>query len=634
MNNITLIWDIYLNSTNNLFKECKKIIEIDLSNIDSSNITEMESTFYECSSLISLNLSNFDTSKVTVMGYMFYGCSSLISLNLFNFHTSQVINMNSMFNQCSSLISLNLSNFNTSFVTIMEAMFCRCSLLISLNLSNFNTSKVTTMEAMFFECSSLTFLDLSNFNALLAGNSLDCIFSNCYKLEYINLKFSKINQNIYLSEYCSSHQPNLTFCSENEEWSRAFGLTDIQYINCINNITSFNIIETLNRVKCLTKKKEFNNICKIYGNIIFKKSELIDNIEYINCYQYKEDYYFDGLVLEYKSCYPTCKTCDKNGNETEHNCIVGKEEYIFEINLSIYKKCFKHLKKEIDIITEKNIKINNRTELIQNMINNLFNQLNISKIDTGKNKKINGNNISMIITSTKHQKNNQYDKMIIIDLGKCENILKNEYNISQNDSLYILQILSEEEGMKIPKIEYEVYYSSYNDNFTKLNLTLCKGTKIEISIPVKINDDLDKYNLNSGYYNDICYKTTSKNGTDINLKDRRNEYVQNNMALCEENCELIDYDAHEKVKCFCEIKTYLYPNFDFKFNKNDCYKSFTYIKNIANINVIKCYKIVFSIKNLINNFGFFFMAFIMFLYFITIIIFRFVSFKNLKNRII
>ena len=90
-----------------------------------------------------------------------------------------------------------------------------------------------------------------------------------------------------------------------------------------------------------------------------------------------------------------------------------------------------------------------------------------------------------------------------MNLGQCENILKKKYNISNNDSLYILQIVSEEEGMKIPKIEYEVYYPLNNSNIlTKLDLSLCKDTKIEISIAVKINDTLDKYNSSSDYYND------------------------------------------------------------------------------------------------------------------------------------
>ena len=150
-----------------------------------------------------------------------------------------------------------------------------------------------------------------------------------------------------------------------------------------------------------------------------------------------------------------------------------------------------------------------------------------------------------------------------MNLCNCENILKNNYNISYNDLLYILQIISQEnENIKIPKIEYEIYYPFYNNNtLIKLDLNLCKNTKIEISIPVTINDILDKYNPKSGYYNDICYKTKSESGTDISLKDRRNEFVDNNMTLCEENCDLINYNyTNEKVKCSCDIKININQN--------------------------------------------------------------------------
>ena len=118
----------------------------------------------------------------------------------------------------------------------------------------------------------------------------------------------------------------------------------------------------------------------------------------------------------------------------------------------------------------------------------------------------------IILTSTQNQKINEDKNNITMNLGECENILKNEYNISEDVSLYMLQIISEEEGMKIPKVEYEVYYPLHNNNnLTKLDLTLCKDTKIEISIAVKINGTLDKFNSSSDYYNDICSKTTSEN---------------------------------------------------------------------------------------------------------------------------
>ena len=41
------------------------------------------------------------------MSMMFWGCSSLKELNLSNFNTSKVTNMESMFSNCNSLENLN-----------------------------------------------------------------------------------------------------------------------------------------------------------------------------------------------------------------------------------------------------------------------------------------------------------------------------------------------------------------------------------------------------------------------------------------------------------------------------------------------------------------------------------------------
>ena len=69
--------------------------------------------------MTSIDLSALDTSEVTNMGGMFIGCSSLTNLDVSNFDTSQVTNMVSMFNSCSSFRSLDVSNFDTSKVTNM-----------------------------------------------------------------------------------------------------------------------------------------------------------------------------------------------------------------------------------------------------------------------------------------------------------------------------------------------------------------------------------------------------------------------------------------------------------------------------------------------------------------------------------
>ena len=147
---------------------------------------DMNSMFRNMSSLISLNLSNFDTSKVTNMSYMFFNTSSLTSLNLSNFDTSQVMNMDSIFRRMTNLTTIDLSNFDTSKVTDMSSMFSDMHNLTTLNLSNFNTSKVMYMNRMFTDMHNLTNLNISNFDTSQVTNMRD-MFSNVRNLTTLNL---------------------------------------------------------------------------------------------------------------------------------------------------------------------------------------------------------------------------------------------------------------------------------------------------------------------------------------------------------------------------------------------------------------------------------------------------------------
>ena len=167
-------------------QKIKNSLEIDLSNFDTSQVTNMSSMFYGMHILTSLNLSNFDTSKVTNMNLMFYDLRNITSLNLSNFDTSQVTRMISMFEGMSSLTTLNLSNFNTSQVIVMGHMFDGMSTLTSLNLSNFDTSKVTDMGDMFSNMRSLTSLNLSNFETSQVTN-MEAMFANMSSLTALNL---------------------------------------------------------------------------------------------------------------------------------------------------------------------------------------------------------------------------------------------------------------------------------------------------------------------------------------------------------------------------------------------------------------------------------------------------------------
>ncbi|EPD1700519.1 BspA family leucine-rich repeat surface protein, partial [Enterococcus hirae] len=120
-----------------------------LSQLDTSNVTDMSKMFKGMSSITSLDVSGFDTSKVTNMQHMFSGMSSVTSLDVSGFDTSNVTDMANMFRGMSSVTSLDVSGFDTSNVTTMENMFYNISSVTSLDVSVFDTSNVTTMQDMF-----------------------------------------------------------------------------------------------------------------------------------------------------------------------------------------------------------------------------------------------------------------------------------------------------------------------------------------------------------------------------------------------------------------------------------------------------------------------------------------------------
>ena len=135
LNYIKLVWSQPIINCSIMFQDCKNILEIDLSNFDSSSVIDMKYMFDNCQSLTSINFKNFKTSKVNALSCLFRNCKSLISLNLSGFKTINNEGTNQMFLGCESLTSLNLSNFDTSKVSFFfKSMFENCSNLVYINM--------------------------------------------------------------------------------------------------------------------------------------------------------------------------------------------------------------------------------------------------------------------------------------------------------------------------------------------------------------------------------------------------------------------------------------------------------------------------------------------------------------------
>ena len=113
--------------------------------------------FYYMANLQSITgMSNLNTSEVTNMAFMFYGCNQLTSIDLSHFNTSQVTDMSVMFYGCIGLTSLDLGSFNTSKVTDMSYMFRHSNNLRTIYVGDgWSTAAVTNSATMFYNCTSL-----------------------------------------------------------------------------------------------------------------------------------------------------------------------------------------------------------------------------------------------------------------------------------------------------------------------------------------------------------------------------------------------------------------------------------------------------------------------------------------------
>ena len=420
---------------------------------------------------------------------------------------------------------------------------------------------------------------------------------------------------------------------------------------------------------------------KCNDNYYPKENDDLNYGEYIECYNEINGYYVDKTNSIFKKCFHTCETCDKGGNAENHNCILCNNNFPFGIKMNNYFNCYfncsfyyyfdvgnnYHCTENQSCPIEYPRLLANRLECIKNDINYLMQNIaEIEKnetqnenqneeqkeeqkkeeikyydtimnkseeiftsdyydtlnIDKGEKEVINAGKVTIVFKTTQDSKNDTNDNLTSIDLGECETLLRNYYNISKNEFIYLKQTEVEQEGIQIKKVECNVYAKLSNSNLIKLNLSVCKDTKMILSVPIKISESLDKLNISSGYYNDICYVTTSDSGTDITLEDRKKEYMKRKNIICQEGCDFSNYDYNtQRANCSCDVKESSSSFANMNINTTKLYEKFIDLNNILNFQFMVCYNILFSKNGIIHNIAFYALIILIIFHLLTIIIF-------------
>ena len=520
----------------------------------------------------------------------------------------------------------------------------------------------------------------------------DCKNDNEYIYEYNNncIKICPENKKIYEKQKlclddCNEEQfeyENKCFDDCPKELFRIF----IERNKCIDKVPSgfFNDIIRNIYKKCFSRCQicnqagnENNNNCVECkdGYSFLKDSLAIPN----NCYEKCDNYYYFDKNNKYK-CVDACPPDFGKLISPKNKCIddcKNDDEYIFEYENQCLKACPDKLKidyetkqclvscytnqfesentcyydfpKDCDnskFFEDGNILINN----IENFDDMLYEViLTAYPPEPGKKMMIQrpDNKVSQISNSMSdlkelNEKSDKVPEISIVDLGECEKILKQTYNISENDTLIFIknEIKSNKSSEKNVQIEV---YSPYTKE--QLNLSICDEIPVNIYVPTELKKETkqiyekmkksghDMFNINDAFYQDICIPFDSSNGTDMILSDRIDYIYNNDDTKCQPNCQYSNYSIESKyLSCSCYIAEEINNKTEKvdKFNAKKIYESFYEVLKYSNYGLVTCYNIILNINALKANLGSIIIIFFFFCYLICLFIFIF-SYKEPKN---
>ena len=695
-NNVTLKFDIDIKTCENMFANLDKIIEINLSKFDASKVTNMKSMFYKCYNLEKIEFGKIDTSKVENMESLFEYCKKLSSIDLSNFDTSSVITMSSMFRHMEKIKYIDASSFKTPKLTNMYDMFGYCYELLYVNLSSFDTSKVVDMRGIFVDCWNLRFADLQNFDTSLV-TTFEYSFSKCKSLIYLNFKSFKVKEMVALEQTFDNVPKSVNYCYDDNSVQN-YLIKDNKIVSncpdlCFQNDRKIDLVQNKCVNSCTNERYEYNNLCFDDCPPGTYKVFLNRNI----CLNDITHFYLDKTNHIYKECYKNCKSCNGQSDEANNNCNLCIDNYMFindpfaipfncylkcefyyyfenvnnykctqndscPVNYKLIedeKKCIKECKMDGIYIFEYNKKCFTKCPVGTKELFDLFlcynenesgdmifknlgeyirkGYMNLIFKNITKNKEdyiAAYGNITYQLTTSDNQKNKTRNNLSSIDLLNCENILRDIYDINDSLSLNILKVEYRNENLLIPIVGYEIYHPLNN---SKLDLKYCNET-IKLEIPVSINEnELYKYETNSEFYTDNCFSYTSENGTDIILNDRKQEFVDNNLSLCENKCTYVKYDKNTKQsQCDCYIKNEIDLIYDIIENPNKLSNNFSSEESSSinsNILSLKCTKELFSKNGLKNNISSYILSIIFLLFLSSIVLFLKCGYPLLEEKI-
>ena len=324
-----IIFKIILKSLNDIFKDNRELIKVDLSSLEMEKVLSMNSSFSGCENLKEVNLERINTNNLVDMSYTFEKCNNLKNLDLSSIKPNNILNTKGIFSECDKLEIINIS----SFEKVDESMFEGIKSKPNIISNQYASKSISNIFQYLFNINiNITIIE----NKEIHNRTDKCIIGENEKCKECSRTIPEncltCNKGFYLPLNEIDNKVCLP-CNKIENCSSCFG--DKYHIVC----SSCDSLFYLENNKCI--KKEKKESCIIGENEKCKsckeEEDLIDQCQTCN----------EGYYLSKNTNKTECLKCDLENclecNEKNNNlrCLKCKNGYESLNNLCIEKECEK-----------------------------------------------------------------------------------------------------------------------------------------------------------------------------------------------------------------------------------------------------------------------------------------------------
>ena len=649
-----------------MFNSCTSMEYARIANINSNIIDNMDHMFYNCIALTSIELVDIKTFNVDNMNSVFEKCSSLKVLDLSYITTEQVTSMNNIFADCTSLLALEIPNFQmqklmegtNTFKNVNKLRYVNIQSMVYNNDEDYNDNTCVNhdcnlplnynTEKHLIVCQNHKFI--SNANIYEICCSFDIETDMCNSFKYIILYFKRDVQ--YANGFLNDYRNNINFINYNEE-TLPLNLE----LNIVAN-TPLEIHFTLD---------EITSMEKFFSNEVDNNMANLLSIDFSNFYIYDIEnfshmfYGCSSLEILDLSNFGTLSAQNMDGmfyncnslkflnlayfeissTTSTNEMFYGLENLIF-INLdgvedegqfsSSYLNTMQkefYVCQETEIIsnpkaieccdynpeentcpesTEQSDKYREIMDIYNDIVDNIF----YENFDI-----INGEYYKIQLSKYQTQLTNTM--LSVVNLGECEEKLRQQEGLIDDDQFLMIKLDLINTTINATYVSYDIFKPR---TYEKVDLDICKDIPIKITVPLTLdestrslilnlkNEGYNIFDLKDKFYNDVCSTYTAQNGADIVLSSRKTliyDPIQE-IYFCQSGCEFSDYDVKaNKVDCNCKVQKsgIIDDLLHLKFDKTKFVDSFYKVLYNSNFRVLKCIKLLFSIKGIKANYGFY-----------------------------